>query len=141
MDKIEEQPVLEGFKRPHPEHPGPCRIDQLDFAFPANADQIGGQFNQVAEIVFLFLVVGKVGRLRNIIQRFQDDAPGLVDVLGIIAVFVIAERPQHLVFDHIGKTDDGAERGADLMGQRAHQIQISFGRGLGGVVVFLICFL
>ena len=67
--------------------------------------------------------------------------PEVVDVLEVLPVAVVAERPEALLHHHLGKADDGIERGADLVADLGEEFGLcrgGFFRLLAGVDQFFL---
>ena len=68
-----------------------------------------------------------LGQIENVVDdREQVDAAG-VDVLGIVQIARVAERPEQAVPQHLGETDDRVEGGAQLVAHIGQEL------GLGAV--------
>ena len=76
------------------------------------------------KIVFCFLVMRIVSGLRYIIKRIKDDSCGFVDVRRIIPLLMRPNGAKHLVFDHVSKANDRAQRGANFMREGSYQIEV-----------------
>src|SRR3546814_7452496 len=55
--------------------------------------------------------------VEQIVDEAQQVLPGAVDVLRVLVVLRVIERPEGLRRHHLGKADDGVERRAQLVAQ------------------------
>src|SRR5882724_4048276 len=69
----------------------------------------------------------------DVADQVQQMGAALVDVLGVLAIAFLAERPQQLALEHLREADDGVERRAQLV---AHGGQ-EFGLGAAGALGLL----
>src|SRR3546814_8331378 len=62
--------------------------------------------------------------VEQIVDEAQQVLPGAVDVLRVLVVLRVIERPEGLRRHHLGKADDGVERRAQLVRSEEHTSEL-----------------
>ena len=75
-------------------------------------------------------------QIQNVVEQGQEmDAAG-VDVDGVLAVALVSQLAEHLVADDLGKTDDGVQRGPQLVADHGQKLGLGVCRRFGLVPGF-----
>ena len=74
-----------------------------------------------------------LAQIEQIVGEARHVAAGGVDVLEIVLVALVADRPETLLHHHFGEAQDGVQGRADFMADLGEKVGLGGARGLGGV--------
>src|SRR3546814_4329772 len=104
----------------------PPRSTRTDTLFPYTTLFRAASLDEGAEVHLLLPELQLAGfdlrEVEQIVDEAQQVLPGAVDVLRVLVVLRVIERPEGLRRHHLGKADDGVERRAQLVAHMGEEI-------------------
>src|SRR3546814_3500547 len=64
------------------------------------------------------------GEVEHVVDQAEQVAAAVVDVPHVLAVARVAERPQRLLLQQLGESDDGIERRAQLVTHHRQELRL-----------------
>ena len=126
LHEIGKDAALQFDRRPHAQHVGAGRVDQVDGAASAHGDQVRRQFDDVAKTLFRAFHVLEALAVQQVVDEVQHAPAFGRDHLDIFAVMRVRQRAQDFLVHHVGESDDGVQG-------RAQVVTEGFQKGLVGL--------
>src|SRR3546814_7643393 len=69
------------------------------------------------------------GEVEHVVDQAEQVAAAVVDVPHVLAVARVAQRPQRLLLQQLGESDDGIERRAQLVTHHRQELRLGLAGG------------
>src|SRR4029077_3563989 len=104
-------------------------------AAEAIAYQLAGRVDRVAQVehalVEIKLACLGLRQVENIVDDLEQMRAAVVNIGNVGAIFFVRERAEYFAQDHLGKTDDRVQRGAQLVAHAGEEGRFRLVRRLG----------